>query len=256
MPENRSAALDAAADGLAPTAALVGELLELADALRDNPPLRRALTDTTLEPDARGRLAERLVGRRVGPGATGLLARAVALDWPSGFALADALEEQGVRIGVRTGDPEAVRAELGACARLIGAHVELDQALSAHGTGPEKRSALVTRLLGPRLSAAALVLVQHAARCGGRVGRTLAGYEEIASGVLGRRLARVTVARALPEDQAERLRAQLARLYAAPVDLSISVDPDVLGGVRVLIGDDVIDGTIAATLDQARRQLA
>ena len=29
-----------------------------------------------------------------------------------------------------------------------------------------------------------------------------------------------------------------------------------LGGVRVLIGDDVIDGTIAATLDQARRQLA
>ena len=114
----------------------------------------------------------------------------------------------------------------------------------------------MTRLLGPRLSAAALVLVQHAARCGGRVGRTLAGYEEIASGVLGRRLARVTVARALPEDQAERLRAQLARLYAAPVDLSISVDPDVLGGVRVLIGDDVIDGTIAATLDQARRQLA
>ena len=154
------------------------------------------------------------------------------------------------------GDPEAVRAELGACARLIGAHVELDQALSAHGTGPEERSALVTRLLGPRLSAAALVLVQHAARCGGRVGRTLVGYEEIASGVLGRRLARVTVARALPEDQAERLRAQLARLYAAPVDLSISVDPDVLGGVRVLIGDDVIDGTIAATLDQARRQLA
>ena len=82
VPENRSAALDAAADGLAPTAALVGELLELADALRDNPPLRRALTDTTLEPDARGRLAERLVGRRIGPGATGLLARAVALDWP------------------------------------------------------------------------------------------------------------------------------------------------------------------------------
>ena len=34
------------------------------------------------------------------------------------------------------------------------------------------------------------------------------------------------------------------------------VDPAVLGGVRVSIGDEVIDGTVAARLDEARRQLA
>jgi F-type H+-transporting ATPase subunit delta len=33
-------------------------------------------------------------------------------------------------------------------------------------------------------------------------------------------------------------------------------DPDILGGVRVEIGDDVIDGTVAGRLDDARRALA
>lgn len=255
MTENRSAALDAAADGLRPSSALAEEILRVVDLLRANLRLRRALTDTSLEPADRGRLAERLLGERVSPGATALLASAATLDWPSGAALAEALEVQGVRVAVRSGEPETVRSQLGACARLIDGSAELGRALSAHGAAPEDRAALLTRLLGAELDPATLVLVQHAARCGARVSRRIADYEELASAALGRRLARVTVARALPEDQAERLRSQLARIYASPVDLSIGIDPGVLGGVRVLIDDDVIDGTITSTLDQVRRQL-
>ena len=37
---------------------------------------------------------------------------------------------------------------------------------------------------------------------------------------------------------------------------NIVVDPDVLGGIRVDIGDDVIDGTVASRLDDARRKIA
>ena len=40
------------------------------------------------------------------------------------------------------------------------------------------------------------------------------------------------------------------------MDLNELVDPDVIGGVRVEIGDDVIDGTVASRLDDARRRLA
>lgn len=256
MPENRLAALGRAADGLAPDQALIGDLFQIVETLRGNSALRRALTDTTLDPGGRGRLAERLFGQRIGSAAVGLLSAAAAMDWRSGFELADALEVQGVRIGVRSGDPAAVRDELGACARLISGTAQIEQAFSMHGSGPEDRAALMTRLLGSRVSAATHVLIQHAARRGGRVGRTIARYEEIASGVLGRRLARVTVARTLPADQAERLKEQLGRVYATPVDLSVRIDPDVLGGVHVRIGDEVIDGTIATILDQARRQLA
>jgi F-type H+-transporting ATPase subunit delta len=39
------------------------------------------------------------------------------------------------------------------------------------------------------------------------------------------------------------------------VHLNMVVDPDVLGGVRVEIGDDVIDGTVAGRLDDAKRLL-
>ena len=43
---------------------------------------------------------------------------------------------------------------------------------------------------------------------------------------------------------------------AATVHLNVVVDPDVIGGIRVEIGDDVIDGTVASRLDDARRKLA
>jgi F-type H+-transporting ATPase subunit delta len=48
----------------------------------------------------------------------------------------------------------------------------------------------------------------------------------------------------------------LGRQYHTTVHLNVVVDPDVLGGVRVEIGDEVIDGTIASRLDDARRSLA
>ena len=38
--------------------------------------------------------------------------------------------------------------------------------------------------------------------------------------------------------------------------LNVIVDPEVIGGIRVEIGDDVIDGTVSNRLHDARRQLA
>jgi F-type H+-transporting ATPase subunit delta len=38
--------------------------------------------------------------------------------------------------------------------------------------------------------------------------------------------------------------------------LNLDVDPEVLGGIRVQVGDEVIDGTVADRLDEARRRMA
>jgi F-type H+-transporting ATPase subunit delta len=48
----------------------------------------------------------------------------------------------------------------------------------------------------------------------------------------------------------------LKRQYGHAVQLNVIVDPSVLGGVRINIGDDVIDSTIASRLADARRRLA
>ena len=55
---------------------------------------------------------------------------------------------------------------------------------------------------------------------------------------------------------AEQLGDVLGRLYGRPVGLQVTVDPDVLGGLVVQVGDEVIDGSIAHRLEAARRRLA
>jgi F-type H+-transporting ATPase subunit delta len=63
-------------------------------------------------------------------------------------------------------------------------------------------------------------------------------------------------ARPLDEATQQRLASALTRQYGRPVHLNIVVDPAVVGGLRVEIGDDVIDGTVSARLDDARRKIA
>ena len=66
-------------------------------------------------------------------------------------------------------------------------------------------------------------------------------------------MAEVRVAAPLTEEQSRRLAAALSSLKGRTVRLNVAVDPAVLGGVMVTIGDEVIDGTVASRLEQARR---
>jgi len=66
----------------------------------------------------------------------------------------------------------------------------------------------------------------------------------------------VRSARAVDDNGRERLRAALNAQYDKPVYLNVVVDPGLLGGLRIEIDDDVIDGTVIARLDDAGRRLA
>jgi F-type H+-transporting ATPase subunit delta len=69
-------------------------------------------------------------------------------------------------------------------------------------------------------------------------------------------VAEVVSAVPLSDRQKERLGDALARIYGRRVHLNLDVDPEVLGGVRVKIGDEVINGSIADRLDEAARRMA
>jgi F-type H+-transporting ATPase subunit delta len=69
-------------------------------------------------------------------------------------------------------------------------------------------------------------------------------------------VATVRVARPLSDADRRRLTEALSRTYGREIHLNVVVDPEVIGGIRVEIGDDVIDGTVSSRLDEARRRLA
>jgi F-type H+-transporting ATPase subunit delta len=66
----------------------------------------------------------------------------------------------------------------------------------------------------------------------------------------------VTVARPIAGEQLERLREGLARAYGRNVAINQVIDESVIGGLRVRIGNDVIDGSVATKLNDLRLQLA
>jgi len=68
--------------------------------------------------------------------------------------------------------------------------------------------------------------------------------------------ARVVTAVPLPEDLERDLTDKLASLTGKKITLSKRVDPTVVGGVRVSMGDQVIDGTIQTNLAKMRTQLS
>ena len=59
----------------------------------------------------------------------------------------------------------------------------------------------------------------------------------------------------LDASQSERLAAALTRIYGKPVHLKVVLDPQIVGGIRVQIGDEVDDGTVLRKLEGARRHL-
>ena len=47
----------------------------------------------------------------------------------------------------------------------------------------------------------------------------------------------------------------LTRIYGTPVSIQLEVDPEVLGGLLITVGDEVIDGSISSRLAAARAGL-
>jgi len=67
---------------------------------------------------------------------------------------------------------------------------------------------------------------------------------------------RVVSARALDDDQAERMAAALQRRFNCAVDLESEIDPGLLGGAVIYAGDQVIDGSLRGRLNKLSNALS
>lgn len=241
-------------------ASLGTDLFGLAELLRSEPPLRRTLTDVSTPAQAKAALVHSLLDGRTGAAAVDLLADASGHRWLAARDLADVLEHLGVVAIVRSaGDADAARLsdELFTVAQAAQGDADLRAALSDPLRTREHKAALLRDLLAARVLPATMALVEQALAGSFRsFDAAVTEYQKVAAATQGEGVALVRTARPLSQAEQDRIAAALSAQYDRPIHLNVEVDPGLLGGLRVEIGDDVIDGTVVARLDTARRKLA
>ena len=78
--------------------------------------------------------------------------------------------------------------------------------------------------------------------------RVLAGLERLATAGPSARLATVTSAVQLDQETRQQVERSVRGRYGGDLQVSYEVDPQVIGGLLIRVGDQVIDGTVAARL--------
>lgn len=259
--ETRLSSLDRVCDAFDNAAQLSEEIFQIVDLLDNEPGLRRAFTDPARTVEARHQLAAQLLQGKVSKPALHVIQEAITLRWSSGRAFVAALERQGVRAQLRAalleGKLDVVEAELFQVMQLVEGAPKLRKAVADEGAPLAVRRKLMSDLLHGKTVAATERLALRAVGARERTfALTVEHYLGLAAALRMRQVAQVTVAQPLSPTQEKRLRELLAKQAGHDVDLQVTVDPTVIGGVRVLLGDDVIEGTVAGRLADVRRQLA
>jgi F-type H+-transporting ATPase subunit delta len=248
--------------GSSDAARLGDDLFGVASVLRSEPGLRRVATDVSTDASAKAGLVRGIFEGKLSEPAVDLVTEAVRRRWTSARDLADTLEELGVRAVVHSAgsspaDSGQLSDELFTVHRLVEEDVELRSALTDPARSVADRRQLLANLLDGRALDATVTLAQQSLSGSYRTpGVALEAYEKVAASVHSQRVARVHVAQELSESEQLRLQQALSRQYGREVHVNVVVEPGLLGGMRVEIGEDVIDGTVAARLDEARRRLA
>jgi F-type H+-transporting ATPase subunit delta len=251
----------AARAGDAAAASLGADLLAVASLLGSDRRLRAALSDTGTAPEARHGLVDALLGSRVGAPAVEVVKIAVDQRWSSARDLVDAVASAAAQamftVAEREGRLDAVQDELFKFGRAVAGDAALRMALTDPSLPTDRKTAIVGDLLQGKAQPETIALLQSAAGNprGRRVEDAVEELVELASVRRQRVAAEVTSAVALDDDQQQRLAAALGRVFGREVELRVVVDPSVLGGISVRVGDEVIDGTTVQRLEQARRRL-
>lgn len=245
-------AMDAASLGT-----VADDLFGFATLLRNEPGLRRAATDVSTDASAKQQLIRGIFEGKVNSSALDILAEAVSRRWTSTKDLPDALEELGV-IGIArsAGQGSRLATELFEISRLVDHNDDLRGALSDPVRSSADKAALLRGLLEGKTLPATVRLAEQATSGSYRtVTAALAAYQVVAAGAQGEAVAKVRVARKLSETERNRLNSALQTQYGTEIHLDEIVDSGLLGGMRVEIGDDVIDGTVSSRLEDAHRKL-
>jgi F-type H+-transporting ATPase subunit delta len=234
-------------------------LLEAGRVVGSSLQLLAALADPSADAAAKIALVNSVFSSGVTPQARALLQAVASERWSSHGDLLAGIEDLGIR-AVAASAPAgvSVESELFAFGTTVSSDSGLELALTSKLGAADAKADLVDRLLAGKASAQTLAIVRHLVLQprGRRIGELLSHAASVVADQAGAAVATVSSATVLPAEQLTRLKTELARRYGRELSVNLVIDPALVGGLRIQIGDDVIDGSVATRLNDLRIQLA
>jgi F-type H+-transporting ATPase subunit delta len=248
---------------------LAKELFGILGTVDSSAGLRRALTDPSRTGDEKSALIKQLVGGKVSADAADIAGGLASSRWASARDIGDALETLGATVVIAVAENksavsasgvsglEELENDLFSFNQAVASDHEVQRALSEPQASAAAKVRLAERLV-PGASEEAKVLIAQAVSAprGIKPTKLVARFAELAAKRQQRWIATVSITRPLTATQFARLQAGLNAMYGRELKVNVTVDPELIGGIRVQVGDEVLDASVIARLGQLHRQLA
>lgn len=250
--------LSSSTDGV--EAAQVGsELFSVTTLLDGDRALRGLISDASLPAEERRALANVFQGK-VAPKTLAVLVSAVEQRWSSGRDLVDSIEQLGREALLISADQQGqlatVEDELFRLGRIVDANPALQTALTDRTADASRKQQLIDSLLYGKVTAVTQALVgQVIGRLKGAPADSFDKLSNLAAVRRDQTVAHVRAAAPISEMQRQRLTESLTKLYGRNIAVHVEVDAQLLGGLVVRVGDEVIDGSAAGRLASVRKNI-
>jgi F-type H+-transporting ATPase subunit delta len=164
--------------------------------------------------------------------------------------------EAAFSVAMRDDAVEAWRSELDSAATIVGEE-RIGRALANPSIPLETRLATAEKTFGKLVGKKTLNLIGLLLRRGRieELPRLAAEFRRLDDARQGITHATVTSASALTQDEVRALTQRLEQYTGGRIELDVEVDPSLLGGLVVRVGDRLIDGSVRSRLERLRNQL-
>lgn len=239
------------------------DMVAIVDALAENSQLRRVMTDPAGDGERKAALVDQLFGGKVHPDVVDFVTGVARAHWSADEDFLDVIRRHATIAVLADAEKQGILAEVAdelfAVEQFLSSQRELRDAFGDKLQSAENRVDLVNNAFQGKVKEHTLMIlrrivtVQH--HRGGLI-TELRLRTRLAAERRDRMVAVVTAALPPTSAQLARIEKLLSERYGRQVQIHVRVDPEIVGGLRIVVGDYAVDGTISSRLTDLQRTLA